>query len=99
MIDLTKVTSPFGLLDEQTKAALKAHGGPYEYWSAKQDAWLPPPDAPAWFSADVYRVKPQPPKPREWWIVGGCEAWESEALARHSAPMGAEIIHVREVLE
>ena len=29
-IDLTAITTPFGLLDEATQAALKAHGGPYE---------------------------------------------------------------------
>lgn len=37
MIDLTKLTTPFGLLDEVhgkgTQAALKAHGGPYEIYT------------------------------------------------------------------
>lgn len=27
MIDLTKITTPFGLLDAETQEALKAHGG------------------------------------------------------------------------
>jgi hypothetical protein len=96
MIDLTRITTPFGLLDEETQAALKAHGGPYEIWVGEWQDW----SDPEWQgSSYAFRVKPQPPKPREWWIVGGCEAWESEALARHSAPLGAEIIHVREVLK
>lgn len=30
--DLTAITTPFGLLDEATQGALRAHGGPYEYW-------------------------------------------------------------------
>lgn len=28
--DLTAITTPFGLLDEETQEALRAHGGPYE---------------------------------------------------------------------
>ena len=41
------------------------------------------------------RVKPQPPKPREWWITDGNCAWETldEALRAHWNPT-----HVREVL-
>lgn len=60
MTDLTKITTPFGLLDEVhgpgTKAALKAHGGPYEYWDGGswQD-WIP-----IWRGYHTYRVKLQP---------------------------------------
>ena len=33
MTDLTDLKTPFGLLDRETQEALKAHGGPYEYWN------------------------------------------------------------------
>ena len=38
------------------------------------------------------------PIPREWWIVGGSEAWEDEQLARRDV-CGTEVVHVREVLD
>ena len=45
-IDLTAITTPFGLLDEATQAALKAHGGPYEAyfyrgWGACEPGFTP----------------------------------------------------------
>lgn len=56
-VDLTAITTPMFLLDEATRTALKAHGGPYELcWD---DGWI---DAttPSWHSAFTYRVKPGP---------------------------------------
>ena len=49
----------------------------------------------------AFRVTKEYRKPREFWIVGGCEAWDDEAEAHASlARLGnKEIIHVREVLE
>ncbi len=94
MTDLTALTTPLGLLRHETRAALKAHGGPYQRFDGVcwvdcglNDQW---PDY-------TYRVKPQPPKPREWWLYG------QEAGALHVSrvkPEGgwAHIIHVREVL-
>ena len=67
-LDLTAITTPFGLLDAKTQEALKAHGGPWEYydfgaeWEASTD--------PAWLDRATYRVKPAPPKPRERWAYG-----------------------------
>lgn len=60
-MDLTKITTPFGLLDEVygegAQEALKAHGGPYEYFTHEGN-WL---EAPAfWMVNLVYRVKPAP---------------------------------------
>lgn len=57
MTDLTKLTTPFGLLDPETQEALKAHGGPYEFF-----------DGSDWQSTSrcddtptlAHRVKPQP---------------------------------------
>lgn len=83
MTDLTAITTPWGLLDDATREALKAHGGPYEYWNAKRDEWREPCGGPDWFKADVYRVKPQPPKPREVWTFGWmCTREEAEESLR-----------------
>lgn len=69
MTDLTKLTAPFGLLDEVygegTKEALKAHGGPYECY-CDEGYWIN--ISPHWGRGTVYRVKPQPPtKPNPPW--------------------------------
>ncbi len=70
-VDLTKITTPFGLLDADTRAALMAHGGPYEFWHWARNEWrIPDADEPNYATQIVYRVKPAPPKPREWWCVG-----------------------------
>ena len=61
MTDLTKLTAPFGLLDEVygegTQEALKAHGGPYECYCT-EGYWLEVPSS--WELSTTYRVKPQP---------------------------------------
>lgn len=63
-MDLTAIKTPFGLLDDATREALKAHGGPWEIWSgAVWDEPSYPGRFDGWYT---YRVKPQPPKPREW---------------------------------
>ena len=77
MTDLTKITTPFGLLDAETQEALKAHGGPYEFWHWAHNDWRAPDgEQPGWNSATVYRVKIAPPKPREltgvWNSARGC---------------------------
>ena len=66
-LDLTAITTPFGLLDAETQEALKAHGGPYE-WYASCDGWAE--WTPNWDWPNTYRVKPAPPKPRERWAYG-----------------------------
>ena len=66
MKDLTKITEAFCFLDAETQAAMKSHGGPYELLDG-YGAWMDASD-PAWVPGYTYRVKPQPPKPREWWI-------------------------------
>ena len=57
MTDLTKITTPFGLLDKETQDALKAHGGPWEMYTGK---WNDTSRLPAFFDHVVYRVKPSP---------------------------------------
>ena len=101
MTDLTAITTPFGLLDRETQEALKAHGGPRERWDGT--AWVLSSDVEPcpWIS---YRVKPAPPKPREWWLVRNATQEEmfqvkDDAVDWESRSQGfCEIIHVREVL-
>ena len=78
MIELTKITTPFGLLDAETQEALKAHGGPWEMYVG--DAWADWSN-PEWGSTCVYRVKPATPKPRECWSYGAhIRNTEAEAI-------------------
>lgn len=54
--DLTSITTPFGLLDEPTQEALRAHGGPYEAFG-----WVGFVACdPQWKNTITYRVKPYP---------------------------------------
>jgi hypothetical protein len=107
MTDLTAITTPWGLLDDATREALKAHGGPYEHFH-ECGAWEAA-TTPQWSAHRAYRVKPQPPKPREWWLLDQvARNTEAEAIElraecdRISPDMGflaMPIIHVREVIE
>jgi hypothetical protein len=71
-MDLTQITTPFGLLDEETRAALQSHGGPWEYFSV-HGAWEPS-VTPQWHAHCAYRVKPQQPKKPsiDWSHVAPC---------------------------
>lgn len=96
MTDLTTITTPFGLLDAETRAALRAHGGPYEYWNG--GSWTNS-ASEALHDIDTaltYRVKPAPPKPREWWITAGNCVWDT--LDEAMAAKGGVPVLVREVL-
>jgi hypothetical protein len=50
-----------------------------------------------------YRIKPEPPKPREWWIneyASRMDAYDSREWADHYSTRGRiRCIHVREVLD
>ena len=96
MTDLTAITTPFGLLDRETQEALKAHGGPWEYWTGHR--WTFPDKIPGWFPELAYRVKPAPPKPREWYVSGGNCLWDTYAEAYNACDRGEKPIRVREVL-
>ena len=101
MIDLTKIREPFGLLDEATQKALREHGGPYQrFWS---EGWKDTAD-PRWWKELAYRVKPAPPKPREFWMSDpklflGTRTYFSQEEALAAGLTLETIIHVREVLE
>lgn len=58
-VDLTAITTPLCLLDDETREALKAHGGPYEYLSHVGE-WGETDAVPLWTANKVYRVKPGP---------------------------------------
>lgn len=67
MVDLTKITTPFGLLDEQTQFSLRMHGGPIEYYSSI-GLWMTCQSRPGWSDHTTYRAKAPPRKPREFYI-------------------------------
>jgi hypothetical protein len=96
-VGLTAITTPFGLLDAETQEALRAHGGPWEYWSGHR--WMAPDERPGWFPELAYRVKPSPPKPREWWIYAGDLYSSRHAAINEPGANPDNIIHVREVTE
>ena len=100
MTDLTALTTPFGLLDRETQEALTAHGGPIEqYTSCGETGWRPHVmHKVSYHPCVVYRVKPAPPKPREWWVSGGNCIWDTYAEAYNACDRGEKPIHVREVL-
>ncbi len=96
MTDLTAITTPFGLLDRETQEALKAHGGPYEVYMSHPAIWTE--CQPAWYGCLAIRVKPAPPKPREWWVSGGNCIWDTYAEAYNACDRGEKPVHVSEVL-
>lgn len=69
-----------------------------------RDRWHHDPN-PVWNELYSYRIKPEPPKPREWWQVMqngfslGVYECENDALNfRFRNNLDAIVIHVREVL-
>lgn len=94
--DLTKITTPFGLLDAETQEALRAHGGPYERFIGSGE-WRE--EYAQWISTHTYRVKPQPPKPREWWVNPQTDVVLDYEPDSDGSFQEGGYIHVREVLE
>ena len=71
-MNLTKIKTPFGLLSEKKKAALKAHckdGGKIEAF-LNSGTWGKS-TSPHWYSSVTYRAKPEPAltKPTVPWEV------------------------------
>lgn len=98
MTDLTALTTPFGLLDRDTQEALRAHGGPYEWFSGVSGWTVSEHDPTHWHPAYTIRVKAAPPKPREWWVTQD----DRGKLLVFDKPVRDdvhEVIHVREVIE
>lgn len=101
MTDLTKIKTPYGiLLDEQPEVAkaLRECGGPWEEIGLYDGVWKGMDAEPKWTVKGLtYRQKPQPPKPREFWIVGGY-VFSDKKSAEYRDNFGGGIIHVREVM-
>lgn len=70
-VDLTKITTPFGLLDEVygpgTQRALIECGGPWEYWVPHAVGWVE--GTAFWYDGVVYRQKPQPREYVAWQVI------------------------------
>jgi hypothetical protein len=97
--DLTTITTPFGLLDKATQKALRECGGPWEFYS-NFEGWLKITRPDFSYNMGVtYRLKPQPPKPREWWMKRG-HGWSMNVLEGDDAAYlrSQGFILVREVL-
>lgn len=92
-MDLTTITTPYGLLDADTQKALREHEGVIEVYY-RDGLWRSISD-PEWSLPCTYRVRPEPPKPREWWIKD-CIAYP--VAPPQEPPKGNGYIHVREVL-
>lgn len=58
IIDLTAITTPFGLLDEATQKALRDDGGPYQFYGGS-DKWMDC-NLPGFCLITTYRKKPAP---------------------------------------
>lgn len=70
--------------------AIQARAG-----SSEEKDWLDVVE-PGWAPHVDYRIKPEPPKPREWWLLPGT-AYCSMSVVDYK-PVGPMAIHVREVL-
>lgn len=88
-MDLTQITTPFGLLDAETQAALKAHGGPWEMYDGAPMNWQDI-HAPQWQDACTYRVRPA--LPREWWIVEWSDGDTHLYVSENEAETAAEVL-------
>jgi hypothetical protein len=103
MKDLTKLTEVFCLLDDETREALVAHGGPYEYLSV-QGKWFYSTSASngGFVPGFVYRVKHVPVERWHNFYPSGRTSigflTEAEALANRGVDCIRTIL-MREVME
>lgn len=93
-MDLTKITTPFGLLDKETQDALKAWPHGHEIYDM-DGKWCSV-DVPLFNVGFAYRACHAPKKPREFWI-----SKHDGQMATSKRPYYAPEawIHVREVME
>lgn len=88
-------------------AVIQAHKEGKQIQSRRGDWWIDIFE-PSWdFSKYDYRIKPEPPKPREWWIVfcpkdhDGPKVFDGGLGGVGASPCsdsGCRCVHVREVL-
>lgn len=79
---------------EHDKQTLFQSGAALKMAPVKEGVWLPPISPTFNFVSYDYRIKPEPPKPREWWIMPGpiCVIRGSQSEVEPKS-----FIHVREV--
>jgi hypothetical protein len=70
--DLTKITTPFGLLDPETQVLLRSHGGPYEHFNS-HGQWVT--CDPFWQKSIAYRVKQKSKPSIDWSHVSPEYKW------------------------
>ena len=92
MIDITKNTTPHGLLreiDPEAAAALEAWPHGWEYWSNPAREWRIAPDDCSFVSIAVYRAIPAPVRVVRWHNMHACGAigygYKSRKLADERA--------------
>lgn len=83
-------------------------GKEIQFRDKRTENWLDCKLAPEWnFASREYRVKPEPPKPRDFWLAlygsgvkpdAFCSKVGAEAFCRITQ-LSEPLIHVREVLE
>lgn len=99
MTDLTKITTPFGLLeqeDPETAKALQECGGPWEIWHDR-NIWLKCYDMPG-MSHTVYRKKPAPREYVAWAVcdekgdVVSLTIYSEEAARDHALTINGYVV-------
>jgi len=65
-LDLTRITTPWALLGDETKRRMKSHKGDFEYFSSSSN-WTKVSGCPSWYGSTVYRAVPVPDKPTVFW--------------------------------
>jgi hypothetical protein len=68
--DLTKITTPFGLLDAETQDALRqAYSDNIGVQLYTSRGWINLMGSPSWYGSSTYRIKPEPEVVSRWWNV------------------------------
>lgn len=82
------------MTDAEKGALLLAHceGKVIEYYAGCGN-WEATSCQPWEWAVDAYRVRPEPKKPREWWI------YPDTGIIRYHKPACPHAVHVREVME
>ena len=94
-MDLTKITMPFGLLDEATQDALRKWPHGLELYT--EGGWEEVPGIG--FKSSVHRARPAPRVPREFWISK--HTYNGQRAVSNANPFYSpdQWIHIREVME
>jgi hypothetical protein len=65
--DLTKITTPFGLLDAETQDAIRqAYSDNIGVQLYARHGWIDMVVSPSWYGSSTYRIKPEPGMVSQW---------------------------------